>query len=262
MALSSNNRFFSFSLVDELERLLPREFKRILGGTEDHSFENYDMEKFKELATGLRVGLSLRRSLLSFRKNRERKAFCYVDSYRDVDDLVAALLTSCFIPGATGPKDRKHSRENHAIARASNRIKEMEKLGFIKTYATHEPVSKRLSMTLFSDNRRSQPRRELYVDGSLTRSFPVEDSQTLVVTTAYLSHRESPIISPMCTCGRKRILLLPNIVRAFDANIFVCKCNLEIAKLLNSRSMRNSDVKQIFDQGRIDALEYFGITKL
>ena len=253
--------------MDELEKFLPQELKKHFGGAKDADYEDYDKDMFQKSVQGLRIGMSRCRTVWGAVfglacNNTDRKAFCYVDNFRDVDDLVASLLTSCFLPGKTGPFRGKKDHKFGAIRRAHERLKEMENLGFVQTYGSNEPV---IQQELMMKRRIMLPwhrgHERYYVDGSYTHCFPREDNDTVIVTPVYMVHNVNPTISPECACSGKRVFgIVPKRFQAFDAKISLCKCNAEVVKNMNSRVIHDEDIDKIFNMGRKDTLDYFGIT--
>lgn len=257
--------FNRISLVDEVESCLPRVIKENLGGTADHGYENYDNERFHKLSSDLRIGISHRRSTkhIISGKKFNGEAFCYIDQFRNIDDLVAACVISCYIPGGTGPKLGKLDPNHLAVARCSILVKEMECLGFIKTIKSNEPVNARKSMMQLRGAARRVPsinRPESYRDGGLAQCLPTIDKNTLLVCPMAVEHADNPVISPACTCdGKRRRLLavLPRKLKFTKSTLKVCQCTLDTVNLVKSRVIRDEDIERIYAQGRNNAIKEF-----
>lgn len=153
-----------FSLVDVMEVEVS---KRL------HKAVNDDTEEFlRRIENGrlLRIGLTDRRVWPPVGKNP--RAICYVDRYRDIDDVVAACVLSSYVPGVTGPARGSLDGRHKATLRAAGRLQEMVGMGCVKNLSG-EPLS---PMELSSDLR------ELYWDGGLVNAFPIFDEDTVIVT--------------------------------------------------------------------------------
>eukprot|EP00545_Synedropsis_sp_CCMP1620_P012261 CAMPEP_0119008416 /NCGR_PEP_ID=MMETSP1176-20130426/3678_1 /TAXON_ID=265551 /ORGANISM="Synedropsis recta cf, Strain CCMP1620" /LENGTH=361 /DNA_ID=CAMNT_0006960741 /DNA_START=283 /DNA_END=1368 /DNA_ORIENTATION=- len=254
------------SLVDEIELHMPRLVKEALGGTEEKNFEDYDKELFQKRVKNLVVGFSHRRTAL-YKNDKNNKAFCYVDQFRDADDLIAACILSSYVPGATGPVKGKRSKKHGAVARANTIVKEMESLGFIKSYADDKPIHKRQSMVAKASifgRRPSHKHRESYMDGIFTQPLPAKDHNTVIVCPAYVRHHTNPMLAPRCTCSQTKkrrfwLKALPKELKFYNTTLSVCDCNLDGIKLAVSRSCSDEDVDMLFAQGRDIAKEYFGL---
>lgn len=250
------------SLVDELEKEIPKRIKEALGGTAEKDYEDYDNELFLKQARGLRIGLCHRRTKL-YAKDTD-KAMCYADQFRNVDDLVAAIILSSYIPGTTGPWKGKRSKHHAAVARASEVVKEMEDLGFIKIITTKDPINVRQSMARGAvlSKLPNTRRRESYIDGAIGDFLPVADKDTLLVSPFYFSHEENALIAPSCNCaekGRRRkwLKVLPKKVTYKKTQVSICDCAVDNLKLGLSRSASDEDVDRIFQEGRNLTLKYF-----
>ena len=117
-----------------MEKEMPLIIMEALGGTPENEYKDYDKVEFQERVKGLKVGVSQRRRII-----RGSKAFCYIDQFRDVNDLVAACILSSYIPRFTGPRRGNLSKRHGAVSRANTRVQEMEALGFLKSFATDQP---------------------------------------------------------------------------------------------------------------------------
>lgn len=127
----------------------------------------------------LRIGLT-NRSIQPFVRNL--KAYCYVDRYRDAEDIVAACMLSSFIRGVTGP----YSGTSPTMVRASKRVREMADLGFIKKQSREGGEISRVTLAPASDSSNSSNAENdnfpPFVDGGLSNGFPIIDQKTVLVT--------------------------------------------------------------------------------
>eukprot|EP00977_Amphora_coffeiformis_P022770 scaffold11454_cov168-Amphora_coffeaeformis.AAC.20 len=154
-----------FSLVDVMEAEVRERLHKAVGSDNEEFLRRIDHGR------NLRIGLTDRRVWPPVGPNP--RAMCYVDQYRDIDDVVAACVLSSYIPGVTGPAlGSKHVR-HHAILRAAQRLQEMLQHGCVKQGLTGEPLRP-------SDV--SSDLRELYWDGGLVNAFPIFDANTVIIT--------------------------------------------------------------------------------
>ncbi|CAB9515068.1 Patatin-like phospholipase [Seminavis robusta] len=150
-----------FSLIDQVEEPLLKEISDAVNG---------DMELLGRRINGkIYTGLT-DRSIKPFLKNP--KSYCYVDHYRDAEDVVAACMLSSYVPGATGTVN-----VSPTLSRASSKIREMVELGYVKQ---RKPGSQEITtVRLESLMEDAFPP---FIDGGLCNGFPVFDSSTVVVT--------------------------------------------------------------------------------
>jgi hypothetical protein len=245
--------FRGVSLVDEMEKEMPLVIMEALGGTPENQYQDYNQVAFQERVKGLKVGVSQRRRII-----RGSKAFCYIDQFRDVEDLVAACILSSYIPRFTGPRRGNLSKKHGAVSRANTRVEEMEALGFLKSFVSDQPVKTKRKARF-----QLRPSRESYIDGGLTHCFPVKDKSTMLVSPGYGRHLENPMIAPRCSCssdGRRRYWLrvLPKELRYFKARLSLCDCNWKLFDAALALNARGDDVARVFTQGRNDANAHFG----
>lgn len=184
-----------FSLVDQVEERLLNDMRRAMNNDEERFLDRIDG------GTLLRIGLSERLLEIPI---RNPKAYCYVDQFRDMEDVIAASILSSFIPGVTGPL----AWSSPTISRASARVNEMMELGFIKKEkpngevitvkpASHGPESHQQT----SASKAERPDNyagefPLFLDGGLSNAFPVIDESTVVVTPISGVFDPNPFISP------------------------------------------------------------------
>ena len=154
-----------FSLVDVMEAEVRERLYKAVDGDNEKFLRRIDYGR------NLRIGLTDRRVWPPVGPNP--RAMCYVDQYRDVDDVVAACVLSSYIPGVTGPALGNKHLHHHAILRAAGRLQEMVRHGCVKQGLTGEPLRP-------SDV--STDLRELYWDGGLVNAFPVYDANTVIIT--------------------------------------------------------------------------------
>ena len=224
----------SFSLIDQVEEI----FLNLTKGIDNEYFQRrIDQGRL------LRIGLADRRLLLwkqrspqELRKHNNLHAYVYVDQYRDVEDLVAALILSSYIPGITGPSAGSLSPINGAVRRSHARLQEMIQHGFVKSIHG-QPVplqSNQDSMTttraknvsrLLKDRNKSghSQEREFYWDGGLANTFPIIDSQTCVVTPFCGDFTPNPSICP----DTRSIARAPTVALNQRVQLHLCVENVE-----------------------------------
>jgi hypothetical protein len=159
----------------------------------------------------LRIGLTDRRVFPPVGYNP--LATLVVDTYRSVDDVLAACILSSYVPGVTGPALGSLATHNRAIERAMDVLQEMIQVGCVKRGVTREPLQwtepdeetsaaadmdRSLDPTM-SELPHSQPRRyhrEICWDGGLVNAFPIIDQDTLIVSPLAAEFRHNASISP------------------------------------------------------------------
>lgn len=150
-----------FSLVDEMYQ----HFRQLVKDAVDN-----DPQAFLKRVNGkLRIGLTDRRVFPPLGANE--KAYAVVDSYRGVDDVLAAALLSSYIPGVTGPIGGTWDTRHSALPWASRQVNEMIAAGCVKHGVTGQPIP---PLPLSS--------REICWDGGLVNAFPIVDEETLMVS--------------------------------------------------------------------------------
>jgi len=166
-----------YSLIDVVDRY----FGNMIEKAAD------DPEHFlKQANQYLRVGLTDRRVFPPIGPNE--RAFCYVNEFRSVQDVIAACILSSYIPGITGPAWGSLDSRHSAVLRASRRFHKMIQDGCVKEGLTGEPIR------ILSRNYT----REVGWDGGLVNAFPFIDKHTVIVTplAATFSHASiSPAIA-------------------------------------------------------------------
>lgn len=202
-----------FSLVDVMELHVSKLLKDAVADNKSH------FEKFKQ---NLHIGLTDRRVFPPVGYNP--KAYLFVDEFRDVEDLIAACVLSCFIPGLTGPALGNQSSHNKAVDRATTRIKEMIQLGFVKQ-SSGVPL------------RPSDFVRETCWDGGLVNAFPRRDDETVMVTPFFAEFPRNRSINPVMNLPTKRLL---------DVNPFV-KLHFTRANATTLRQMALSSKPSVLD---------------
>lgn len=178
--------------MDQIEDVLPRYYKQALGGSGD-SDDDYDKDLLLRRIDGgrlLRIGLTDHRAVfppIGYNPN----AYVYVDGYRDVDDIVAACILSCFVPGLTGPAVGAWSAQNGAVGRAYQRIQQMASLGFLKQGTTGQPLIQPRGSRF-----KVYETREAFWDGGLVNVFPIVDENTVIVSPMAGNYSPHRSISP------------------------------------------------------------------
>jgi hypothetical protein len=172
------------SLVDVMEEHLGRLIRESV-----YEDEEYFLQRIHNGGGGgslLRIGLTDRRVFPPVGQNP--RAACYCDTFRSIDDVLAACILSSYVPGVTGPAWGNLDGRYSAVTRASKLLTEMIRLGHVKKAYTGEPLT--LSTPVPSstanenDNNRGSSRdgREICWDGGLVDAFPCIDKNTVIVT--------------------------------------------------------------------------------
>ncbi len=180
--------------MDQVEDVLPRYLKQALGGGGNGIDEDdYDNDLFLRRIDGgrlLRIGLTDHRAVfppIGYNPN----AYVYVDGYRNIDDVVAACILSCFVPGLTGPATGAWSAQNGAVRRAYERMQQMAALGYIKQGTTGQPI-----MQPRGPRVKAWQNREAFWDGGLVNVFPTVDDNTVIVSPIAGNYGPHRAISP------------------------------------------------------------------
>ena len=206
-----------YSLIDAVEGPFRMAIVKAMGGTlpskqprssDDYSLDSlYDVDPDlfrRRFPTGsLRIGLTDKRALLSsFPPSSPLSslpaAYRYVDSYRNVEDIVASCMLSSYIPGVTGPlmkdniaekllgtlyniaqseKDKENvvkASANDAMIRASRQLHEMKRLGMVKDGRTHARIE--------PEHDTEEQETTHYWDGGIADVFPTFDDGTIIVS--------------------------------------------------------------------------------
>jgi Patatin-like phospholipase len=162
----------------------------------------------------LRIGLTDRRVFPPVGYNPQ--AALVVDTFRSVDDVLAACILSSYVPGVTGPALGSLDVHNRAIHRAMDTMQEMIRIGSVKRAVTREPLlpfgtepdeaeasstadpatSERLLHSQQSNQPPRRYQREICWDGGLVNAFPTIDSDTLIVSPLAAEFRHNASISP------------------------------------------------------------------
>ena len=175
-----------FSLLDQVEERILKDMRTAVNGDDELFLRRIEGGKY------LRIGLAERLTEFPL---RNPNAYCYVDEYRDIEDVVAACMLSSFVPGVTGPL----AWSSPTISRASKRVKEMLDLGFIKKQRPNgEIVTVRPSSDSKVDSKPENYKGDFpyFLDGGLSNAFPVIDEKTVVVTPMCGVFDPNPSISP------------------------------------------------------------------
>ena len=174
-----------FSLIDHMEDVFSTLIKTALGGTQSNKLGDYDLNLLKKCCNNgkLRIGLTDRRVFPQIGYNP--KGYRYVKDYRNVEDVVAACILSCYLPGITGPALGSQSSINKAVRRAQTRVSELvDTKSVVDFYGYPIPPIGDVSS------------REVFWDGGLVNMWPVIDDETLIVTPVSATFRSNPSISP------------------------------------------------------------------
>lgn len=200
-----------FSLIDAVEEPFRDAIVKSLGGyCEKDSSNNIiihdiDPDLFsKRFPSGaLRIGIADRRELWS---PPLLKAYRYVDTFRDVEDIVACCMLSSYVPGITGHAPPSFldgltgsvDKSSSAAGRAGVRVKEMAKFGLVRHGKTGLPVVENVEETTNSEESKEDTSTEptLYWDGGLAEMFPTFDNNTVIVSPLNGLYDPNPSISP------------------------------------------------------------------
>ncbi len=229
-----------FSLIDQVETPFREAMVRALGGTlpkimhttsfttssgeemddANDSLYDIDPELFRRrFPSGkLRIGLTDRHSLwISLRKSNILEAYRYVDTFRNLEDVVASCMLSSYIPGGTGPlkfgenipdflggifQNSVANENNTTVDRAGKRLREMKQLGLVK-YGLTEEVDEVKNTTLELDDINSDKNPVIqrsstdYWDGGIVDVFPTFDESTVIVTPVNGLFDPNPVICPL-----------------------------------------------------------------
>ncbi|KAL7534162.1 hypothetical protein ACHAWF_004742 [Thalassiosira exigua] len=217
-----------FSLIDQVEGPFREAMVKALGGycsmDDSNNVTIHDIDpvlfsrRFPEGT--LRIGLTDRRELWP-PSTQLVKAYRYVDTYRNLEDVVACAMLSSYIPGLTGPlklKDKvpkyleglldttvNEKRRNHlgpsigldASDRAGIRLKELAHLGFVKHGKTGLPLVEEADQSEGTEKDSTNSGGATnYWDGGIADMFPTFDSSTVVVSPLNGVFAPNPAISP------------------------------------------------------------------
>lgn len=176
------------SLVDEMEEHLGRLIRESVYEDEEYFLKRiHNNNSSNNAATGgggslLRIGLTDRRVFPPVGQNP--RAACYCDTFRGIDDVLAACILSSYVPGVTGPAWGSLDGRYSAVTRASKLLTEMIQLGHVKKANTGEPLTLSTPLANATANIRgsSGDVREICWDGGLVDAFPYVDKNTVIVT--------------------------------------------------------------------------------
>jgi len=222
-----------FSLVDQVETPFRAAIIKNLGGTipdsgqlhgENGNLYDIDPDLFKRRFPdgSLRIGLTDRRVL---GPGNILEAYRYVDSYRNVEDIVASCMLSSYIPGGTGPlhlHDKvpgfltglfvtndtssvneikntagEHESMNDTVHRAGRRLRHMERDGLVKHGKTGLPIVPE------QHKQHSDPTQAVtlnstdFLDGGIADVFPTFDAQTIIIAPVNGVFHPNPAICPI-----------------------------------------------------------------
>mmetsp|Transcript_659 Transcript_659/g.1594 ORF Transcript_659/g.1594 Transcript_659/m.1594 type:complete len:421 (-) Transcript_659:1187-2449(-) len=211
-----------YSLIDAVEGTFREAIVKALGGSlpsqsqQQNRDYDYTLESLYDIDPqlfqrrfpmgSLRIGLTDKRALLSSFPppsplSSVPTAYRYVDSYRNVEDVVAACMLSSYIPGVTGPllgdnisdklleafniggSEKDEEAGNDAMKRAGRQLREMTRLGLVKDGKTGLPSAQ--SETETGIERSSQDEEDdstQYWDGGIADLFPTFDDNTTIVS--------------------------------------------------------------------------------
>lgn len=198
-----------FSLIDAVEEPFRDAIVKSLGGyCEKDSSNNIiihdiDPDLFsKRFPSGaLRIGIADRRELWS---PPLWKAYRYVDTFRDVEDIVACCMLSSYVPGITGHAPPSFldgltgsvDKSSSAAGRAGVRLKDMVQLGLVRHGKTGLPVVENVDESTNNEESKEDKSTDHYWDGGLAEMFPTFDNNTVIVSPLNGLYDPNPSISP------------------------------------------------------------------
>ena len=221
-----------FSLIDQVEIPFKEALVKAIGGycetdtSGNTTIQDIDPELFaRRFSNGsLRIGLTDRRGLwpppLPFNSSRLLESYRYVDTFRNLEDVVACCMLSSYIPGATSTlpssflggmmksSSSDTSNDGNTIGTtdasyiAGLRLKEMAKRGMIKHGITGLPVIEDDDKTEDNNEMEDDTNEEVYYwDGGIADVFPTIDKDTVIVSPVN-GLFEHPSICPLMPSDR------------------------------------------------------------
>eukprot|EP00578_Thalassiosira_sp_NH16_P023402 CAMPEP_0181097802 /NCGR_PEP_ID=MMETSP1071-20121207/11764_1 /TAXON_ID=35127 /ORGANISM="Thalassiosira sp., Strain NH16" /LENGTH=406 /DNA_ID=CAMNT_0023180309 /DNA_START=81 /DNA_END=1299 /DNA_ORIENTATION=- len=210
-----------FSLIDQVEGPFRDAMAKALGGycekDESNNITTHDIDprlfqrRFND--GSLRIGLTDRRTLFPI-----LNSYRYVDSFRCLEDVVAACMLSSYIPGGTGPLNVKdnipeflgglQSRPKNesgidASDRAGTRLKDMTRLGMVKHGKNGVPsvlneavLATDKDQSIECNDTENDVEPTYYWDGGLADMFPTFDVNTIIVSPLNGLYNPNPAICP------------------------------------------------------------------
>jgi hypothetical protein len=218
----------------------------------------------------LRIGLTDRRVFPPVGYNPQ--ATLVVDTYRSVDDVLAACILSSYVPGVTGPALGSLATHNRAIERAMDVLQEMIQVGCVKRSVTREPLQwtepdKETSAAADMDRSldpamselpHSQPRqyhREICWDGGLVNAFPTIDQDTLIVSPLAAEFRHNASISPAIEYQGHELSAIPMLPVSPNVKVHLTPAN---AWAFSSMVLSSDDatLQRKYQQGYDNATQF------
>lgn len=228
-----------FSLIDQVEEPFRLAMVKALGGkvpesTDTTSNNRYDIDPelfSRRFPDGsLRLGLTDRRV---FGPGRILDSYRYVDSFRELDDVIAACMLSSYIPGGTGPLHlhdklpefltglfglkniRSTNKEtsngtiiNDTVHRAGIRLRLMESAGLVKhgktglSTVSQHPNHNKQDVGL--DQESFVTSSTDFWDGGIADVFPTFDERTVIIAPVN-GVFSNPAICPIHSPGEDEI---------------------------------------------------------
>ncbi|KAL3774623.1 hypothetical protein ACHAWO_001994 [Cyclotella atomus] len=219
-----------FSLIDQVEEPFQVSLVKALGGRipekisdqiDDSNVYDIDPNLFQRRFPdgSLRLGLTDRRV---FGPRSILESYRYVDSFRNVDDIIATCMLSSYIPGGTGPlhlhdkmpefliglfgsnnnsgstaRSVKDNTINDTVHRAGTRLREIEAAGLVKHGRTGLPVlPQKPNQETELDQKPIVLNSTDFWDGGIADVFPTFDDRTIIIAPVN-GFFSNPAICPM-----------------------------------------------------------------
>jgi len=190
----------------------------------DLKYKQYKLQEISKLAKSraqhLIKGLAPKQALLKKQNSTSSAAqttqmpdaYCYIDSYRTIEDVQHACILSSFIPGATGPVRGVADPTNTAVRDASRAIMELVKIGAVKHGYSGRPWSpksaKKESREESDNNTQNESSSDVgensvleepFWDGGLSCIWPTIDTDTIIVCPIRADYYPNPAVHPILT---------------------------------------------------------------
>lgn len=236
-----------FSLVDVAYEKTARLLREAVDYDSDFLLRRIDHGRL------LRIGLTDRRGFPAIGRpmNDLKAAMIYVTRYRDMEDVIAACMSSCYIPGITGPVRGSLDARHGAIVGASERLNEMIRAGCVVSANGGAPIQ---CLPPNPNNSVNEKAREICWDGGLVDGFPHFDDKTLMVSPLAADFRSNPAINPAIAEGYSRKAVITRFLQVGPR----VRMHLTTANLLRFRrlvlSSDDETLESVYQEGYDHAL--------